>query len=106
MTHLFTADLQSGAQRKSFEVYFETEEYHFKELGGSEVFTLRRKEDEWKGTHPDSTLIAAATAALDKYLLAQHWIYSTFCAEKRANAVQISTKGVSGAFNLENSRLN
>ena len=71
MEVLFTTTLPAAA---SYQVSFHEDAYHFEPTDSAHTsFSLRRENDEWKGTEGlDESLFAEAVAALDDYLLSQH----------------------------------
>jgi hypothetical protein len=74
MEALFTSDIIINGQNKSFEVFFENEQYVFKTSGEAQpTFSLCREHDEWKISGlTDTIALQQATHALDQYLLSQH----------------------------------
>ncbi|HVG40198.1 MAG TPA: hypothetical protein VM888_01205 [Chitinophagaceae bacterium] len=74
MEALFTADFILNGNNKSYQVFFENDEYVFHSSeDASKTFSLKREDDIWKPSGiNDAIATEQAIHALEQYLLSQH----------------------------------
>ena len=74
MDVLFTATIPVNGENRKCDIVFNNEAYHFRSAdSGSDLFSLRREDDEWHSSDQiDEPAKAAAIEALETYLLSQH----------------------------------
>ena len=74
METLFTQQLKVNGKDTLYNVSFHDDAYHFTpQAKGGISFSIKRERDEWMTNNDlDPSLLSAATAGLDNYLLSQH----------------------------------